>query len=194
MHWMRYVVGEVAAVGAAARTFEPERALRDERGQVIERVRAEVDDTYLATLLFERGALGQLWWSWAMRGEPLDLPGAPAIMGSRGAIRAGQLIGEDGRREPLRDAFERALSDAEREQLFPLGLRDPYAIQQLDWLRAIERGADPETSGREGLRDLACAFAILEASALGRQVRVDEVLHGGVGGYQREIDEYYQLL
>src|SRR5262245_9422093 len=32
MHWMRYVVGEVAAVGATARTFEPLRYLRDAQG------------------------------------------------------------------------------------------------------------------------------------------------------------------
>jgi predicted dehydrogenase len=194
MHWMRYVVGEVAAVGAAARIFEPERYLRDQDGRVIEQVHANVDDTYLATLFFERGALGQLWWSWAMHGEPLDIPGAPAILGSQGGIRGGELIFQDGQRQPLQDAFERALTEAEREQFFPLGLRDPCAIQQLDWLRAIERGVDPETSGREGLRDLACAFAILESSALGRQVTVDEVLDGSVDTYQREIDEHYDLI
>jgi predicted dehydrogenase len=193
MHWMRYVVGEIAAVVAAARTLEPERALRDQQGQVVERVRADVDDTYLATLFFERGALGQLWWSWALRGE-IDIPGAPAIMGSRGAVRGGEVVLEDGRRLALQEEFERALSDAERERFFPLGLRDPYAIQQLDWLRSIEHGVDPETSGREGLRDLACAFAILESSALGRQVSVDEVLGGSVDGYQREIDEHYSLV
>ncbi len=157
-------------------------------------MRADVDDTYLATLFFERGALGQLWWSWAMRGAPLDIPGAPVIMGSQGAIRGGELIFEDGRRLTLREEFERALTEAERERFFPLGLRDPYAIQQLDWLRAIGRGADPETSGYEGLRDLACAFAILESSALGRQVTIDELLDGMVDGYQREIDEHYDLI
>jgi predicted dehydrogenase len=157
-------------------------------------VRAEVDDTYLATLLFERGAIGQLWWSWAMRGEPLDIPGAPALMGSQGALRGGELQLADGKRLPLQEEFERALGDAEREQFFPLGLRDPYAILQLDWLRAIERGGDPETSGAEGLRDLACAFAILESSALGRQVTLDEVLDGRADSYQREIDEHYGLL
>jgi predicted dehydrogenase len=115
-------------------------------------------------------------------------------MGSRGAVRGGDVLLEDGRRLALQEEFERALGEAERGQFFPLGLRDPYAIQQLDWLRSIERGADPETSGREGLRDLACAFAILESSALGRQVSVDEILDGSVDGYQREIDEHYGLL
>jgi predicted dehydrogenase len=192
MHWMRYVVGEVAAVGATARTFEPLRALRDGQGRVTEQVRADVDDTYLATLLFERGALGQLWWSWALRGEPLDIPGAPAVLGSVGSLRGGEIVTDDGR-QPLLQAFEQALTDAEREQFFPLGLRDPYAIQQLDWLRSIERGGDPETSGVEGLHDLACAFAILESSALGRQVTLAEVLDGSANAYQREIDEHYGL-
>jgi predicted dehydrogenase len=177
-----------------ARTFEPLRYLRDGDGQVAEQVRADVDDTYLASLLFERGGLGQLWWSWAMRGDPLDIPGAPALMGSTGAVRDGELLLEGGTRLPLQPEFERALTETERERLFPLGLRDPYAIQQLDWLRAIERGDDPETSGREGLRDLACAFAILESSALGRQVTLDEVLDSTVDRYQREIDEHYRLV
>ena len=76
----------------------------------------------------------------------------------------------------------------------PTGGRDPYAIQQLDWLQAIARGGDPETSGEEGLRDLACAFAILESSALGRQVTLEEVLDGRADGYQREIDQHYGLV
>jgi predicted dehydrogenase len=193
MHWMRYVVGEVAAVGAVARAFAPERVLRDDRGQVSERVHADVDDTYLATLLFDSGALGQLWWSWALGAVPIEIPGAPMVLGSQGCVRGAEIVLVDGRRLPLRDEFERGIGAAEREQLFPLGLRDPYAIQQLDWLRAIERGADPETSGHEGLHDLACAFAILESSVLGRQVRLGEVLDGSASAYQREIDEHYGL-
>ena len=78
--------------------------------------------------------------------------------------------------------------------MFPLGLSDPCAIQNLDWLRAIAAGRDPETSGREGLRDLACAFAILESSLARREVSIDEVLSGAVDGYQREIDEHYGLV
>ena len=115
-------------------------------------------------------------------------------MGSQGSLRGGEIQLEDGRRLPLQAEFERALSDADRARFFPLGLRDPYAIQQLDWLQSIERGGDPETSGEEGLRDLACAFAMLESSALGRQVTLEEVLDGRADGYQREIDQHYGLV
>ena len=194
MHWLRYVVGEIAAVGAVARTLEPLRYRRDEQGQIIEEVRADVDDTYLATIAFEHGAVGQLWWSWGIHGEPLDIPGVPAVMGSKGSLKGGELVLDGGQRQPLQQQFEQSLSPDEREQFFPLGLRDPYAIQQFDWLRAIERGADPETSGREGLRDLACAFAILESSALSRQVTLDEILDGNADTYQRESDEHYNLV
>src|ERR671928_965695 len=49
MHWLRYVVGEVAAVGATARTFEPWRYPRDERGHVVEQVRAGGGETHPPT-------------------------------------------------------------------------------------------------------------------------------------------------
>jgi 1,5-anhydro-D-fructose reductase (1,5-anhydro-D-mannitol-forming) len=194
MHWLRYVVGEVAAVGATARTFEPWRYQRDERGRIVEQVRAEVDDTYLATVIFEQGAVGQLLWSWGLHGEPLGIPETPALFGSKGSIRGDEIVLDGGQRQALQQRFELALSGTEHEQFFPLRLRDPFAIQQLDWLRAIERGGDPETSGQEGLRDLACAYAILESSALGRQVTLDEVLDGRADTYQREIDEHYGLV
>ena len=198
MHWVRYVVGEVAAVGAVARTFEPTRYVRDEQGNVKEEASANVDDTYMANVLFAGEAVGQLWWSWAMRGSPVDIPGAPLVMGSKGALQGGDIVvrSHDGteQRESLMDRFERELGDAEREQFFPMGLRDPYAIQQLDWLQSIEQAKDPETSGVEGLRDLAAAFAILESSAVGRQVTLDEVLDGTVDTYQRPIDEHYGLV
>lgn len=193
LHWMRSVVGEIGAVSATARTFEPVRYVRDMAGNTGERVEADVDDTILATLEFEQGGLGQLWWSWAMHDE-INIPGTPAVMGTKGSIRAGELRLDGQEPQPLMPLFEQSLSDAEREQYFPLGLRDAYAISQLDWLRGIEEGRDPETSGREGLYDLACAFAMLESSALRRQVTVQEVLDGSVDTYQRPIDEHYGLV
>ncbi len=193
MHLLRYVVGEIAAVSALARTFEPVRVLYDEQGQRGAQVPANVDDTYLASVVFEQGALGQLLWSWGMHGKALEIPGAPILLGSKGSISGGEIMLDDGSRQPLQPLFERSLTADERASFFPLGLQDPYAIQQWDWLQAIEQGRDPETSGYEGLRDLACAFAILESSALARQVSIAEVLDGRADMYQREIDEHYQL-
>jgi predicted dehydrogenase len=192
-HLLRYVFGEVAWVSAVTRTFEPIRYHRDEAGQVIQRVEVEVDDTYLAVAGFENEAIAQLLWSWAGHGEALEIQGAPAFYGSEGAIKGGQLISPSGQRESLIAHFEARLEPELRQQFFPLGLTDPYAIQQLDWLQAIEQGRDPETSGREGLHDLACAFGMLESAALARRVTLAEVLSGQAAVYQADINAHYGL-
>lgn len=192
-HLLRYVFGEVAWVSAVARTFEPFRRERDEAGNVVAMAPADVDDTYLAVAGFENESLAQLLWSWAGHGEPLTIQGAPAFYGSEGCIKGGELIDGAGNRTSLRDQFQSALDPDLREQFFPLGLNDPYAIQQLDWLRAISSQTDPETSGREGLHDLACAFAMLESSAIKRQVTLKEILAGDVSIYQSDINEHYRL-
>lgn len=193
MHWLRYVMGEVAWVSAVTRTLEPERFLRDEAGQVIERVPSEVDDTYLAVVGFENDALAQMLWSWALHGEPLTIPGAPAVYGSEGCIKGDEIIHDDGMRESLSARFEAELDPDDREHFFPHGLSEGFVLQQLDWLRAIERGTDPETSGEEGLRDIAAAYAILESAEACRRVTLGEVLSGEVRAYQAEIDEHYGL-
>ena len=190
-HLLRYVFGEVAWVQALAKTFEPVRRDRDADGNVIATVPANVDDTYFATAGFDNDAVAQLLWSWAGHGEPLEIPGAPAFYGSEGSIRGEQLVSERGIRANVIRYFQEHVSDADRERFFPLSLADPFAIQQLDWLRAIEAGTDPETSGREGLYDLACAFAMLESSQAGRRVTLEEVLDGRVDRYQAEIDAHY---
>jgi predicted dehydrogenase len=192
-HLLRYVFGEVAWVSATTRTFETERFRRDASGAVLDRVEPDVDDTFFATAGFENEAIGQLLWSWAGRGEPLTIGDAPAFYGSEGCIKGGELIGAGGKRAPLLSTFEQQLSAEERAQLFPHGLTDTFALQQLDWLAAIEAGREPETSGSEGLHDLACAFAMLESSTLRRQVTLAEILSGETDDYQAEINEHYGL-
>jgi predicted dehydrogenase len=189
--WLRAVMGEVRAVSGTVRAFEPTRR-REVEGRV-EAIQATVDDTYLATAYFDGDAIGQLLWSWAGGGDAITLPNTPAFLGSEGGIHGTTLV-RGQRRDDLMVLFERGISAADRNRLFPLGMRDPFAILQHDWLQAIEQGTDPETSGVEGLRDLACAFAMIESSLLGRVVTLDEILSSAVDGYQREIDEHYGLI
>ncbi len=192
-HLLRYVFGEVAWISAVTRTFEPQRYRRDAAGQIGETVTANVDDTYFATAGFANEAIGQLVWSWGGRGEPLELTGTPAFYGSEGCIKGGDLIDQRGNHTPLVQHFQENMSADERERFFPLGLTDSFALQQLDWLAAIQAGRDPETSGDEGLHDLACAFGMLESSMLGRRVTLDEILSGTVATYQAEINAHYSL-
>ncbi len=192
-HLVRYVLGEVAWVSATTRTFEPIRHRYDDAGNILESVEVDVDDTFFATAGFANNAIAQMLWSWAGRGVPLEIRNAPAFFGSEGCIQGGDLIDTRGNRVPLLDKFAQDLSAGERDYFFPLGLTDAYALQQLDWLRAVEAGAEAETSGREGLHDLACAFGILESAQLQRRVTLDEILSGEVAAYQAEINEHYGL-
>jgi hypothetical protein len=77
--------------------------------------------------------------------------------------------------------------------LFPFGLTDSFALGQYDWLCAIRDGQQPETSGWEGLRDLAAAYAIVESAHVGRRVAVDDVFEGRVREFQRGIDAHFGL-
>jgi predicted dehydrogenase len=192
-HLLRYVLGEVEWVNAVTRTYEPIRYRRNPHGDVVETVHADVDDTYLAVAGFAGDTVAQMLWSWGGHGEPLEIPGAPAFYGSEGCIKGTELVSDDGGRESLLDRFNAELTAGDRDRFFPLGLTDPFALQQLDWLRSIQIGSDPETSGHEGVRDLACAFALLESSGLGRRVMLDEVLTGQVAAYQEGIDVHYGL-
>lgn len=192
MHWVRYVCGEIATINGTVRTFEPERFLHGDPEAEM-KVDVNVDDTYLATVECVGGALAQLLFSWGAHGEETAIPGAPIFYGSKGCIKGGEIILDDGSRRSLVETFEKEAGKERLESAFPMGMRDPFAIQQLDWLQSIERSGQPETDGEEGLRDLAAAFAMIESSQLGRRVWLDEVLAGTVDGYQREIDEYYGL-
>jgi hypothetical protein len=75
----------------------------------------------------------------------------------------------------------------------PKGIADAFALEQLDWLRAIREGRQPRMTGEEGTVDLALSYAILESGLLGRAVTLEEMLKGEVEVYQNEIKEYYQL-
>lgn len=195
MNILRYVLGEVRTVQALARTFEPVRTWKDEAGRVTRQTACNVDDTYFALATFDSQAVAEMMWSWAGRGAPLPLPGLPAFYGSGGCIQGNTLIREDGSREDLAALYQREMKPAERDRFFPLGLDDAYAILQLEWLRAIEAGgAEIETSGMDGLHDLAAAYAILESTQAGRAVTLTEVLSGTADAYQRPIDQHYELL
>lgn len=193
MDWMRYVMGEINTVSATTSIFVPTRTHMNPDGSQMT-VDATVDDTYMATLRFVNNAMGQLWWSWAGLADAVTINGAPAFVGDKAAIRGDELVYANGRRESLITRFQREMTSAERHQFFPHGLTDPAAISQFDWLQAIAQRQDPETSGAEGLRDLAAAFAMLESNALGRTVAVDDVLTSQIDTYQREIDAFYGLV
>ena len=193
MDWARQVAGELDEVSALARTLEPVRREYDEDGKVIEEIRADAEDTFLAHVTFEGGAVGEFGFCAAGHGEPIGLPGGRAVYGTRGCLKEGAVILDDGSSEPLNDLFE-ARADADvKDRLFPLGLSDSFALEKYDFLTAIESGREPEMTGEEGLKDLAAAFAVLESSHAGCAAKVADVESGAVSAYQDVLNAHWGL-
>jgi len=192
-HVLRYLCGEIEEVSGIIRTFEGVRVTRDGEGRVVDEVKSEVDDTFFSLVKFRGGAVGQVSFSWAGHGEPLTVPGGRAIYGSRGCIKGDQAVLDDGTRAEVGALFADRATPEEKERLFPMGLTDPFALETYEFLRAIREGREMETSGREGLRDVATCYAVIESSLRNRAVRVDDVESGKLGRYEEEINRHYGL-
>lgn len=190
-HVVRYLAGEVRSVSAVTKVFEPEREVRGGSPLAGNRYPADADDAYFAVLDMANGAAGMLSFTWAGHGEATSLPGGFTLYGTRGCLKGPILVRDDGSRDDIRDLFHRE-DAATRAQVFPWGITDRFGQAYGDWLDAIRAGGQPETSGVEGLRDLATAFAIPESSLAGCAVAVDDVASGVVDAYQREINAAYR--
>jgi predicted dehydrogenase len=135
-----------------------------------------------------------MFGSWGGHGGNTVVGDGIVFYGAKGKV-TGDTIHLDGRDPQSLGALYRKEAPAElRERHFPLGLENDFALAQLDWLRAVERGGQPECSGTEGLRDLACAYAIVESAKAGREVGIDEIESGTLKAYQRPIDERFGLV
>lgn len=189
LHELRYLGGPIDTISGITRIVEPTRW----RTSTSERILCDVDDTFFATASFTSGAVGQLTFSWAGHGPPASLPNGLVIYGSRGCLKGDVLVLDDGSEHSAAELFRTNADAGTREAFFPRGLTDPFALAFLDFLQAIVGDRDPEASGREGLLDLAAAFAICESAALRRPVSVTEVLDGTVAAYQADIDRHYGL-
>ena len=190
-HALRRLFGEVVSVSAQTCTIESKRYTRDARGEVVESTDCEVDDTLSCSLRFANGATGNLFYSWAGRGAESNFPGV--YYGSEGFIKDSKLDRGGKGRIAIADLFERDAAEEVKERLFPKGIRFPFTLELLSFLRAVDSGGEMETSGREGLADLAVSLSALESSLLGRRIRVADVLSGETAEYEREINRHYGI-
>ncbi|MDQ3855100.1 MAG: Gfo/Idh/MocA family oxidoreductase, partial [Chloroflexota bacterium] len=173
---LRRVCGPIKSVYGQTRTFEPVRYVRDKAGVTSGQVEADVDDTMFCQLELEEGGIGHLSASWAGHGPPTSLPGGFIIYGSKGSIHGDQVYLDGQQPVSLEDFWNEHGTDEDREALFPLGLRNSFALIYLDFFRAIEEGRKPAYDGLEGLKDLAWSFAVLQSSEQGRSVTLQEML------------------
>lgn len=190
---IRHIGGsEIVAVSGQTQVVEPTRYIKRE-GKKVDPVECDADDTFYAHFETDSGAAGTMFGSWGGHGTNTVLGEGPVFYGENGRV-TGDTIHLDGHEpQSLAELFEEEAPDELKKQNFPFGLSNDFALSQLDWLRAIENGSQPECSGREGLLDLACAYAVVESAKAGRRVSIDEVANGSLREYQKPIDEKFGL-
>lgn len=191
---MRFVAGEPVSVTAQTAVIEPERVTLSKQGDVTEKIACDADDTFMANFEFGNNVVANLFASWSGHGPPIKVEAGTVYLGTAGRVSGQEVHLDGGKIAQLADLFNERADAQLKDSYFPKGLLDSFALNQLDWLQAIEKKRTPETSGQEGLRDLAAAYSILEAHHAGRRVEVQEVLDGSLREYQRPIDEAFGLL
>ena len=119
--------------------------------------------------------------------------GSPGFIyyGEKGSIESGKIHLDDGSEQDALSVFEEEAPEDLKEKYFPKGIRNAFALEQLDFFDSIWNGRSPEVSGEEGLEDLIIAYAILESGEAERPVMIEEVRSGRCCAFQKEIDEYY---
>ena len=191
---LRYIGGsEMSHVSAQTAVVEPLRYLIRE-GAKEEPFSCDADDTFYASFENDAGASGMLFGSWAGHGKNTIVGEGPTYYGSRGRV-CGDVVHLDGVAVPqsLAALYGAQAPDALKAQHFPKGLDSDFALAQHDWLEAIRNGTQPECSGREGLLDLACSYAVVESAQAGQRIAVDDVVSGAVRDYQKPIDERFGI-
>jgi predicted dehydrogenase len=190
---IRHVAGEIDTVSARVAVLEPVRFSRDADGRVTDRVDCDADDTVMASFKTNNGVLGNITASWGGHGAPtLGGTGRGIVYhGTAGSVNGDVVTADDGSTVDLARLYETECPAEDRALHFSHGLTDAFALNQCDWLAAIRARREPETSGREGLRDLAAAYAVLESSLAERIVTVDEVESGELRDYQRPLDKRF---
>jgi 1,5-anhydro-D-fructose reductase (1,5-anhydro-D-mannitol-forming) len=148
---------------------------------------------FTGVLRLRAGGTGALFGSWAGHGTSTVAGEGPVFYGTSGRVSGERVHLDGGEVESLEGLYEEGASAERKAADMPLGLSDDFALAQHDWLEAIRKGSQPETSGREGLIDLACAYALVESAKAGRTVEVGEVLSGELREYQKPIDAHFGI-
>jgi len=182
----RYMMGPVRAVSGSAKAFQPFRYEDREKKEAT--IAVDVEDTSVATLDFESGALG-LWVS--TTAAPAEAFSRHLIYGETGSVSWETGLNSQERRmtmDELVAAHAESITKEEKERLFPLGLDDPVAIELYQFFEAVKGNRQVETDGREGYKAEAISLALFESNALGRKVTLSEIENLEVENYQSEIN------
>jgi 1,5-anhydro-D-fructose reductase (1,5-anhydro-D-mannitol-forming) len=190
---IRGLAGEIRDIQARTAIVEPVRWGHDEQGELTQRIECDAEDTVYASFATTAGMTGEMTASWAGRGGG-TMPGTGDVYyASGGRVSGEEVTFKDGTTANLAELYEQECPPDRKVRDFPLGLSDTFALAQHEWLQAVRERRPAETSGRDALASLACAFTVLEAAEAGRRVEVEEVASGAVCAYQQAINEHYGI-
>jgi predicted dehydrogenase len=151
-----YMMGEVSSVKAMAAT---------------RLVSIEAEDTGVALLRFESGALGIVEATTAAR--PVDLEGSISILGENGTVEVGGFAMNE---MAVWKFADETPEDARVLDQYRTNPPDVYGFGHHAFYRdvfdAIAKGETPFVDGREGRRSLEVITAIYESIESGREVRL----------------------
>jgi predicted dehydrogenase len=219
---MQTYMGPAREVYAHTRLFEPVRrkgrlGVADfyERwyDEVPETIEATAEDTLLSLITFENGAMGQ-WTSFrAAHGRPFGLTGIYGRLGSLHSPGArngrpvtvhlddgGEMSGDavlDLVPEFHLDPVTAHLFQADRlgsyDYTFPEADRKLLALEYWEFGTCMTTGQTPEVDGLVARKALALVNAALESALLHRPVTLAEIEAEETGGYEREINEHWNI-
>ncbi len=190
---IRHVAGDVVAVEGRTSIIEARRITKDSQGWETDAVDCDADDTCFASFETAEGASGSLTASWAGHGGVTTFGPGLVFHGSGGRAAGDEFTGDGGDNRSLSQLYQSQADAKTRQRDFPIASEDDFVLTQHDWLEAIRHQRRPELDGQEGLKDLACAFAVLESSLAGRRVLVQEVLDGTLDAYQQPLNDHFGI-
>ncbi len=190
LHMLEYVAGPIQSISGLTDTMEKTKFALD-RHTDYESVQDESDDFCISQLEFANGGYGQVLIVRGLHGRPLDQPIVTAYYGSGGSIVGRTITNQDGQDRDVVELLHEEADSSLLDSWFPGGLKHEFGLQFADFIAAIESGGQrwPECDGRQGLRDLALAYAQIESSQLGRPVTPQEVIDRQAYAWQGPIDE-----
>jgi predicted dehydrogenase len=198
---VQVLFGEVDEVYCSMRAYD-NRLIHD--APVLGDVPADVEDTWNAVIRFKSGLVITWTYSRSLYGEPSTFA---TYYGSEGTMKdlgfafhpfqgGADSVLADGttvNQEQIQAEYLAALTQEQKDRLFPYGSTDGFAIEVWDFCHAIANGLKPEMDGYDGLRAKTLCECCYESATLGKVVKYRDVLEGRIDTYQRPIDEYWKL-
>lgn len=197
---MIHLFGEVEDVFCLMETREP---LPIKGAPVVGDVVSDVEDSWHAVIRFRSGM--RVAWTYS-RAYPNVSTTLAQYYGTDGTIfdsgafhpfeAGGNVVKRNGdkiSREQIEAQYMASLSDEQKEKLFPYGLTDGFAVEIMDFIRAVRTGTRPEMDGWDGLRSKTLCMTCYESAVAGKPVKYDDVLSGATHAYQDPIDEFWGI-